>query len=130
MTIAVVFALALASNPALAQADASQRLEEAKALLRAARITEAIEKLQAVIGMLEQQRNLKARRGEIADACLELGFSHLRVGERGAAREAFQSALMLERTRRLDPQLYAAGVVALFEEARAVVERSSGRMQP
>lgn len=130
MAIALVFALALASDQAWAQADASQRLEEARALLHAARIAEAIEKLQAVVGMLERQHDLKRRRGEIADACLELGFSHLRAGEREAAREAFQGALMLERTRRLDRQLYAAGVVALFEEARAVVERSSGRMQP
>ena len=130
-SIAITFALLIAPDPAWAQApDLTQKLDEARALLREARFDEVIQRLQAVVGALERQRDLKMRRGEVADACLELGFSHLRLGEREAAREAFQSALMLQRTRRLDPQLYVASVVALFEEARAVVERSPGRRQP
>jgi tetratricopeptide (TPR) repeat protein len=125
---AVVVALLLASNESQPQTqDVSQRLEEAKALLREARVTEAIQKLQSAVAMLERQRGLRSRRAEVADACLELGFSYLRLGDRAAAREAFQSALLLERTRRLDPQIYAPAVVTLFEEARLAVERSSGR---
>ncbi len=131
LPIALAFALSIAAEQAWAQApDLGQRLDEAKALLREARLEEAIQKLQGVVGVLERQRALKLRRGEIADACVELGFSHLRLGDRDGARRAFQSALLLERTRRLDPGIYAPAVVTLFDEARLSLEHSSGRPQP
>ncbi len=107
--------------------DFARLLEEAIALVREDQLTEATTRLQTALGLLERQRILRRRRADFADGCLELGFSYLGLGERQSARDAFECTLILDRKRRLDPQIYAAPAVAVFDEARAAIEARSPR---
>ena len=109
--------------------DVAAELEEAKALYRQGRYDRAVSKLQGAIARLERLRDLEVQRAQLADACLQLGFSYVALGDRAAARAAFKSVASLDQDRRLDPQVYGASVVALFEEARgeAGIEAATGR---
>ncbi len=98
-----------------------QQLEDAKSLYRQGSFQEAISKLLGVVDELKPLRDVELRKPQLADAYLHLGLSYVAVGERAAGKEALKALLRLDRERRLDPEIYAPKVVALFEEARAEV---------
>lgn len=104
------------------QLDVQQELEEAKALYREAKFAQAIAKLQLVVARLEQAGDRGARGGQ-ADAHLHLALSYIALNDPAAARESLKAMLRLDPERRLDPQVYAPKVVALFEEAKAEVAK-------
>lgn len=118
--LAFVFAAALSGleSSSAQSPDVAAEIEEAKALYQQGRYDQAVSKLQGAIARLERLRDLEVQRAQLADACLQLGFSYVALGDRAAARDAFKSVASLDRDRRLDPQVYGASVVALFEEAR------------
>ncbi len=121
--VAVSFSAAIAvPAPRLSFA---QQLEDAKSLYREGSFQEAISKLLGVVNELKPLRDVEARKPQLADAYLHLGLSYVAVGERAAGKEALKELLRLDRERRLDPEIYAPKVVALFEEAQAEVAAES-----
>lgn len=101
--------------------DVDRELEEAKALYREAKFAQAIAKLQATIGRLEQLRDIQARKIQLSDAHLHLALSYVALNDPSAAKESLKAMLRADPAKRLDPQVYAPKVVELFEQARIEV---------
>lgn len=91
-------------------------LEEAKGLYREAKFAQAIARLQRVVARLEPLVDARARDAQ-ADAHLHLALSYIALNDPAAAKESLKAMLRLEPARRLDPQVYAPKVIAVFEEA-------------
>jgi hypothetical protein len=81
--------------------------------------------LRVVILRLEELRDVQRRHGRLADAHLLLGLAHLAMRQDSDGLEQFRHVLVLDDTRRLDPDVYAPRVVALFERARAEVSQEA-----
>jgi hypothetical protein len=103
------------------QPEVDRDLEEAKGLYREAKFAQAIAKLQSAIGRLDQLRDLEVRKIQLADAYLHLALSYVALNDSTAARETLKQMVRLDRSRRLDPEVYAPKVIEIFEQARAEV---------
>ncbi len=112
------------------QLDVDSELEEAKSLYREARFAKAIVKLKATVERLEQLRDLQARRIQLSDAHLHLALSYVALNDSRAAKESLQQMLRADRSRRLDPDVYAPKVIALFDEAKKEVAAEPAAAAP
>src|SRR5262249_44185758 len=112
-------ALAQAGTPS----PASDDLEAAKQLYRDGHFSESIVKLRTVLAELPLLQDLALRRVQLADAYLHLALAHVALAEREPAKQAFKDMLKVDSQRKLDPEIYAPKVVALFGEARDELER-------
>ncbi len=101
--------------------DMDRALEEAKELYEQGVFAQAIAKLQAVIGKLEQLRDIEIRKAHLAEAQLHLGLTYLALNDPIAAKESFKEVLRLKPNHNLDPVIYAPKVITIFEEAREEV---------
>lgn len=119
-----ILGAALVAVPFLVRAqqpDVDRQVEEAKALYRDGSFAEAIVKLQDAISRLQLLRDIEVKRIQLAEAYLHMSLSYFALDNSAAAKETLKGLARLDRQRRLDPQIYAPPVIALFEEARAEV---------
>jgi len=99
-------------------------VDDAKALYREARFSEAVVKLDSAIAALRSGDREQAR-AVLAEAYLHLGLAHLALSDRAAAFAALKELARLDPERQLDADVYAPKVRRLFEEARAEARRDT-----
>ncbi len=101
-----------------AAAEGPSPLQAAKDCYRDADFQNAVSLLHAAVQDLESQRDVQSARSQLADAYLHLALSYCALGDAEAGKDAFRKLLGVDRSRRLDPAIYAPKVVELFERAR------------
>lgn len=131
-TIVTLLSAALIGAQAL---DLDHELEEAKALYRQARFAQALTRLQEIVDRVEQAAQSPAHTAQLADAHLHQALSYIALNDSQAAKQSFKAVLRLDSARRLDPDVYAPKVLALFEEARrelpaAASQAAEARAEP
>ena len=110
--------------------DLDRDLEEARTLYGQARFPEAVARLEALAERLETLPDLPRRDEQLVEACLLLGLAHVALDDPAAARASFKRVLRVRPDRRLDPEVYAPKVVALFEQARVEVATDAAAASP
>lgn len=125
----LVGAFVLASSLAVGvqQPPLEDELETAKGLYRNGKFAEAVVMLQSVVEGLSPFRDLHVRRLQLADACLHLALSHLALGDRDGAKQSFKDMLRVDPGGSLDPGVYAASVITIFEEVKS---EATAELQP
>ncbi len=93
-------------------------LQAAKQCYRDADFQKAVSLLHAAVQDLESRRDVQSARSQLADAYLHLALSYCALGDAEAGKDAFRKLLGIDRSRRLDPAIYAPKVVDLFDRAR------------
>jgi hypothetical protein len=121
MIAAFALALLLAAP---SDESATAVVDDAKALYREARFSEAVVKLDSAIAAMRSADREQAR-AVLAEAYLHLGLAHLALSDRTAAFAAFKELARLDPERQLDADIYAPKVRRLFEEARAEARREA-----
>jgi hypothetical protein len=101
----------------LSAQDFASDLEEAKALYREGRFGQTIARLQTLILRLQGDEGSLSPAIE-AEAHLVTALAYVALDDRDAAKASFGQLLRLEPERRLDPEVHAPKVIAIFEEAR------------
>jgi hypothetical protein len=135
-SLAVVCVLAVATFAgaqapvATRGADVDSELEKAKSLVRDGRFAQAVAKLQGVVVRLEQVGQAQAHNARLGEAHLHLALAYLALDDPAAAKESLKALARVDPARRLDPEVYAPKVIALFEEARAESTREPASPQP
>jgi hypothetical protein len=114
-------ALLVALRVVAAVPAAPEDLEQAKKLYREGHFSESITSLRLVVATLGQSQDLGLRRIQLADAYLHLALSHVALGDMENGKQALKEMLRIDAGRRLDPEVYAPKVVALFDQARSEV---------
>ncbi len=99
-------------------AEGPSALQAAKDCYRDADFQNAVSLLHTAVQDLESRSDVQAARGQLADAYLHLALSYCALRDADAAKDAFRKLLGLDRSRRLDPAIYAPKVIDLFERAR------------
>jgi hypothetical protein len=118
--------LALATRPALAAESAlalAQQVQASRQLYSDGDFGAAVERLQKLVAQTEPRPRSEERRRSLADAYFYLALSYAAMGDPDTATDAFVNVLRLDAGRRVDPEVYAPKVVALFENARAVLDQ-------
>jgi hypothetical protein len=115
--VLVILIVAFAALAPLRAQDFANDLEEAKALYREGRFGQTIARLQTLILRLQSDEGSLSPAIE-AEAHLVTALAYIALDDRDAAKAAFGQLLRLEPERRLDPEVHAPKVIALFEEAR------------
>jgi hypothetical protein len=117
VTRIAAFVLAALAGLASLQGDFARELDEAKALYRDGRFGQTIATLQTLVLRLQSDEGSRAPAIE-AEAHLYTGLAYVALDDPEAAKASFERLLRLAPDRRLDPDVYAPKVIALFEEAR------------
>jgi hypothetical protein len=102
---------------AAASQDVAPELEQAKALYAEGRFGRAIAVLQGLILDLQDAEGSGHPEIEV-EAQLYMGLSYVALDDPDSAKESFVRLIQLKPERRLDPDVHAPKVVALYEEAR------------
>jgi len=105
-------------------------LDRAKVLYGEGHFDEAVTSLRVVIVRLEELADLQSRKERLADAHVLLGLAHLAMRQESDGLEQFRQVLALDDTRRLDPDVFAPRVVALFERARGELSQEAAKRLP
>jgi hypothetical protein len=109
--------VALAAFTPLRAQELARELDEARALYREGRFGQTIARLQTLILQLQSDEGSRAPAVE-AEAHLLTALAYVALDDGNAAKASFERLLRLAPERRLDPEVYAPKVIALFEEAR------------
>jgi hypothetical protein len=117
----VLVALLVALRVVAAVPAAPEDLEQAKKLYREGHFSESITSLRLVVATLGQSQDLGLRRIQLADAYLHLALSHVALGDMENGKQALKEMLRIDAGRRLDPEVYAPKVVALFDQAQSEI---------
>lgn len=109
--------LTLIASPLFPIQNLTADLDEAKALYRQGRFGQTVARLQTILLRLENAEEPRDRSIQ-EEAYLYFGLAYVALDDPDGARSAFVSLLRLAPERRLDPEVHAPKVIALFEEAR------------
>lgn len=124
----VVLTTLIAFAPTRSQ-DFARALNEAKAFYAEGRFGRSIARLQRLVLELRGADTGEAAAVE-AEAELLMGLAYVALDDPDSARNAFVRLVELEPERRLDPDVHAPKVIALFEEARREAARGGSSDVP